>query len=339
MSRSPWLQGETPLDHDLLVNRNGNIYVVVGNNHPPNVVYAYPKYVPTNRKTLWCNRITCYERIPLHYEVMHIYLRARGLVEEFYDPKYNTNIIGLKKTDIARILYARERIRELLASPKTPLEILLVELVDELRSLGIRLSDIGVTGSILAGIHNDEISDIDLVVYGEDSTLGMLEAASLVLKPLTGTYMSEWVENHSRAYRLPREIVRKYYAVWRRGLYKNRVVSLIYVDDKSTNESYNYYSEIYYRLGTLRAVVEVYPHQVTSLYYPLKAKARIISIEKGLKIGNELVVVSYESLYSKPLYLGGKLLVEGALYKVKGLHERLELLIGVREHRGFIKPL
>jgi len=339
MPGSSWLQSETPLDHDLLVDRNGNIHVVVGNNHPPGMVYAYPKYVPTNKKTPWCNHITCYERIPLHYEVMHIYLRARGLVEESYDPKYGTNIIGLKRTDIVRTLNARRRLRDLIASPKTLLEILLVELVDELRSLGIRLSDVGVTGSILAGIHNDEISDIDLVIYGEDNTLRMLEVVSSVLKPLTGTYMSEWVKNHSKAYKLPREIVEKYYAIWRRGLYKNRVVSLIYVDDKSISELYNYYSEIYYYLGALRAIVEVDPHQITSLYYPLKTRARVVSIEKGLRISDELVIVSYESLYSKPLYLGGKLLVEGALYKVKGPHERLELLIGVREHRGFIKPL
>lgn len=337
MSRSPWLKGEAPLDHDMVVDHNGVIHVVVGSRHPPGTLYVYPKYEPTLEKTLWCNHITCYRRIPLYYEVLHIYSKSRGLVGEYYDPKYGTSIIGLKTTSIRRILYAREKLKKIIASPKSYLETLLVELVDDIRSIGISTTSLGVTGSILAGIHNDHVSDIDLIVYGEAEALRAVEALEAILEPLSGRYLHEWIENHSRAYNLPRELVEKYYAVWRRGLYKDRIVSITYVNPQAGVD--NYYSEIYYYLGPARIIVDVEPHQALSLFYPSMTRARVVEVEHGEEVGGEVVIVSYESLYSKPLFQGGRIVVEGALYHVKGINEHVELLVGVREHRGFIRVL
>ncbi len=339
MPRSPRIQSQTPIDHDMIVSKDGVIYVVVGNNHPPGFTYAYPKYKPTTRKTPWCNRITCYERIPLQYEVLHIYHRSMGLVDIYHDPKYSSRIIGLKNSRIKHILNAKARLKEIISSPKTILETILVELVDEIRSLGVNTSSLGITGSILANIHNDKLSDIDLVVYGKENALRIIEDCKNILKPLRGKLLEEWIRNHSKAYNLPKDIIEKYYTLWRRGIYQDRVVSIVYVDDEAENN--NYFSEIYYYLGPSKLVVLVEPGQVESVFYPSRAKALVLDVEKGYRIdkGSEVTIVSYESLYSKPLFSGGKLLVEGALYMVKGSKERYELLVGVAEHRGFIVAL
>ncbi len=94
-------------------------------------------------------------------------------------------------------------------------------------------------------------------------------------------------------------------------------------------------------MGPTRLIVQVEPSQPTSVLYPSKARAIVVSVEKGAKIteGTETIIVSYESLYTKPLFHGGRLLVEGALYHVKGLKNRYEVLVGVVEHRGFIVTL
>ncbi|MEM3949021.1 MAG: hypothetical protein QXM76_05450, partial [Zestosphaera sp.] len=49
------------LDHDLVVDVEDNIYVVVGNRHPPGLITAYVKYAPTSNPTLWRGRFTYYE--------------------------------------------------------------------------------------------------------------------------------------------------------------------------------------------------------------------------------------------------------------------------------------
>lgn len=337
MSRSSWFESETPLDHDMVVDDNGVIHVVVGNEHPLDTLHVYPKYEPTLEKTLWCNRITCYRRIPSYYEVLHIYSKSKKLVREYYDPKYGTSIIGLKTTSIRKVFHAWERLKKIITSPKSYLETVLVELVDDLRGIGIPTISLGVTGSILIGIHNDRVSDIDLVVYGEAEALRAVEALEAVLEPLSGKYLHEWVENHSRAYSLPRELVEKYYAVWRRGLYKGRVTSIIYVNPQVRID--NYYSEIHYYLGPARLIVNVEPYQVSSLFYPSRARARVVEVEHGKRVNDDIIIISYESLYSKPLFQGGRMIVEGALYNVKGVDEYIELLVGVREHRGFIRIL
>ena len=36
------------LDHDIVVDRYGRVYVVLGNYHPHGMVYAYLKYVPAS---------------------------------------------------------------------------------------------------------------------------------------------------------------------------------------------------------------------------------------------------------------------------------------------------
>ncbi len=204
MPGSSRVQGQTPIDHDMVISRDGVVYVVVGNSHPPGFIYAYPKYRPVNHRTPWCNRVTCYERIPLYYEVFHVYHRSTGLVDEYHDPKYSSRIIGLKTSRVDKILYARDRLREIISSPKSTLETILVDLVDEIRGAGIHVDNLGVTGSILLGVQNDEISDIDLVVYGQDNALKVIENCENILEPLRGKVLEEWIRNHSKVYSLPR---------------------------------------------------------------------------------------------------------------------------------------
>ncbi len=335
MPRSPRIQSQTPIDHDMIVSKDGVIYVVVGNNHPQDFIYAYPKYKPVNKLTPWCNIITCYERIPSYYEALHIYNKSINLVEEYNDPKYSTKIIGLKRNNITKILSAKKRLWEIISSPKTQLEILLLDLIDNIISIGIHTESLGITGSLLAKIHNDKLSDIDLVVYGIDNAIKMVESWNNILKPLKGKHLEEWIINHSKAYNLPPSIVSKYYAGWRRGLFKNRIVSLIYVNPNDIEHKYP--SKIYRYQGPVRITAYVEPKQSTSIIYPAKVQAKVVEVHRGptsIK-GLEVTILSYEALYSKPLYLGGKLLVEGALY-FEVDNGGYEILVGVKEHRGFI---
>ncbi len=339
MPGSTWLHSTYPRDHDLVEDRDHVIYVVVGNEHPIDSILGYPKYIPVEEKTPWKRRNRYLLRLPTCYEVNHIYEEAMVKPSQVYDPRYGTMVLGVKKNNVIKHYRPDERLREIISSPKDPLETDVVGIIYQLNRLGVPARSLGVTGSILLGIHNLEISDIDLVIYGCREAFNLVEALEkeppAQVKPLTSEAFYKWVECHSKAYRLPENLVREYYAVWRRLVYRGREVSLIYVDPKPREW---YYSRVYTYLGPAKIIVHVEPWQCGSIYYPSKTLATIERIEKGPRItSREIEIVSYESLYTKPLVYGGRLIVEGALYKdTWGTNQ---VLVGVREHRGYIKPL
>ena len=339
MPGSPWLEGENPRDHDLVETKDNTIYVVVGNQHPPDSIMCYPKYIPVEHETPWKRRNKYFLRIPSCYEVNHIYEKSRIKPSQVYDARYGVMVLGVKRRDVTRYYDPARRLQEIIRSPKDQLEALVVEVVYQLSRLGVHVDSLGVTGSILLGIHNSSVSDIDLIVYGCREAYSLVEQLGEggigELEALRNERLVEWVKCHSRAYRLPGELVKKYYAAWRRLVYRGREVSLTYVNPETSKR---FYENVYRYLGPARIIVDVEPWQCGSIYYPSRTLALLERVEKGPSLKErEIEIVSYESLYLKPLVFGGRLLVEGALYQDS--YEHLQLLVGVREHRGFIKPL
>ncbi len=338
MPGSTWLHSAHPRDHDLVEDRDHVIYVVVGNEHPIDSILGYPKYIPVREKTPWKRRNKYFLRLPTCYEVSHIYEKAMVKPSQVYDPRYGTMVLGVKKTNVIKHYRPDERLREIVSSPKDALEANVVGIVYQLNRLGIPTRSLGVTGSILLGIHSIEVSDIDLIVYGCREAFNLIEALEkeplTMIKPLNGETFSKWVKCHSKAYGLPEKLVKKYYAVWRRLIYCGREVSITYVDPQPQEW---YYSRVYTYLGPAKIIAYVEPWQCRSVYYPSRTLATIERIDRGPRIiSREIEIVSYESLYTKPLVYGGRLVVEGALYRSSFGEYRL--LIGVREHRGYIKP-
>lgn len=97
---------------------------------------------------------------------------ANTLLQQRY-PKYlfhcdrrDADMHGVLPQDVIRHLRPRDRVRELLDphQPLDPFEARTARLLKVVTEVGIPLSFIGVTGSVLAGCHRVD-SDIDLVLY------------------------------------------------------------------------------------------------------------------------------------------------------------------------------
>lgn len=336
MPGSLWIHGANPRDHDLVEDKDHVIYVVVGNEHPMDSILGYPKYIPVKKRTPWRRRNQYFLRIPTCYEVNHIYEKAVTRSNQVFDPKYGAMVLGVKRKNVIKYYEPHRRLMEILASPKDILEADVVEIIYHLNRLGLPTKSLGITGSVLLGIHNSDISDIDLIVYGCREAFNLIEnlekRKSIPFKPLTGKMFSNWIKCHSISYGLPKSLVKEYYAIWRRLTYYEREVSLIYVDPQPQEW---YYRQVYTYLGPAKVRVYVEPWQCKSIYYPSKTLATVEEVLKGPTIPiREVEIVSYESLYTKPLVYGGELIVEGALYR--DTMDEYRLLVGVREHRGYI---
>ncbi len=165
-------QAITLRDRDLILTEPGIFFRVYGYWHPPEGYVCDPEYVPMSifkSDTLLDRRI-----------------RKKGYCKfygpegvEFVNEKYpkftvqypplDTILVGVRHPDISEVLRTDMGLKEMLASPPDDLLAeLLVELIDYLvQNTSLRRSDLGIFGSLLAGIYHPQYSDLDITVYGK----------------------------------------------------------------------------------------------------------------------------------------------------------------------------
>ena len=166
-----------PRDRDFVETVEGLLFCVVGYLHPPDRVTAYLKYVPEDGGK-WSRGETRYTRILPYYHVSQVektydYLRENHPRYVFSCPVRNITVSSVPYEDVKRHYRPRERLASIVEEgPKDDLEYRLRDLVTILTGLsGLKVGDLGVTGSILTESHNPDFSDIDLTVYGAEASL------------------------------------------------------------------------------------------------------------------------------------------------------------------------
>jgi len=154
----------------------GLIFDVKGLLHPPDRIIAYVRYIPNTKGDRVSRRGIRYRKI---YSLLdrEKFLEKKYPYYIYYDPIFGRRLQGVPLGSIRYIYDPIERLKELMHSKSLdPLEKAAVELVEEVAErAGISRSTIGITGSILVGLHSST-SDIDLVVYGEKEGISVYRA-------------------------------------------------------------------------------------------------------------------------------------------------------------------
>ncbi len=321
------------LDHFILVGKGGELYVAVGNMHPPGLYIGYLKYVPVNEETPWCNSAWCYSRVLPRYGPAEV----RRRVELLSDPCYDTLLPVVRASTIARVLVPWQRLREILVSPRDVLEEDVAAAAGELMpAANIPPTHIGVTGSILAGIHNPRISDIDLVVYGVREAQGVAEAlregAVDGLKPFPREKLLAWVKRLAETYPLEPGIIARLYSPIRRGITRSgHEYSIQY--NTGIPRVYGACTRCVTR-GVVRIRGDIEPGPWT-LNYPSIASLRNIHAING-EAPREATLVSFDALYTATIHRGGTHVVEGLLQEC--IDGTSRIIVGGVEHPGYIVP-
>src|SRR3990172_5065175 len=95
----------------------------------------------------------------------------------FTDPVQGLTFSFIPTHRVRKYFAPAERLSELLTDPRDPLEKDVSELVEILaQSSGLSPQALGITGSILLGMHNPTFSDVDLTVYGRAQALALRSA-------------------------------------------------------------------------------------------------------------------------------------------------------------------
>lgn len=155
------------LEGYFLVTEDNHIFEVKGDVHPADRVIAYLRYVPSESGDRYSSTGMRYEKVYSLHE-RETYLTDKYPEYLWYDERRGRVLQSVPVSRIAFVLNPVTRLgqmkdmgKHLSALEKTSLK-LVQTFVDK---AGLSWSNVGITGSQLAGLSTEE-SDIDVVVYG-----------------------------------------------------------------------------------------------------------------------------------------------------------------------------
>ncbi|MDR2944979.1 MAG: DNA polymerase subunit beta [Methanosarcinales archaeon] len=150
---------EDPTLRDFFVTKDGLIFSVPDYFHPASGIRAILRYIPDAGGTrTW--RMTGKKYRKAGFDESFDYLKK-------FHPDWVFDVAVVPRDEIAEILKPNDAVKDLLSGKQTHPAAL--ELVRRFMDAGISADLTGITGSILAGLDNED-SDIDFLVYGDEWT-------------------------------------------------------------------------------------------------------------------------------------------------------------------------
>jgi hypothetical protein len=168
--------GERYREGDFIETHDGLIFDVKGMLHPPNRVIAFLRYYPSKKGERTRNGVR-YGKVYSLSDRFNL-LKKKHESYIYFDKILGSVMQGVPREDIAHLYQPIEKLAELANRPKglDDLEKDSVEFCDSIsRSAKVPLTKLGLTGSILVGLHSPQ-SDIDVIAYGYKNCIEVYEA-------------------------------------------------------------------------------------------------------------------------------------------------------------------
>ncbi len=337
-----------PKDRDFIETVEGMLFCVVDYLHPDGKITAYLKYSPAPAGR-WQREGTAYHRELAFYHAHQVgqtldYLGVAYPEYIDYCPVRDMRFSLIPRERVAVYYEPQARLAEILAHPKDPLEQELAELTEALlAATGIPLANLGVTGSILLGIHDASFSDIDLTVYGR-AAVERLRAALAGpgipgVEPVAPASVQSWrgeISDHHglSAAQVDWLLTRR----WNFASYRGpRYLSMHPVrTDEEISERYG--DHIYRDVGvcSLRAVLT---DAQEAIYLPALYRVEGVRITEGPQV-DVSQICAYEGLFAQVADAGQEVEARGKLERIDGgpMH-RLVIGSSHRSGREYLLPV
>jgi predicted nucleotidyltransferase len=333
------LEQELPMrsfrDRDYLITPECFIFVVIGNLHPADRVIAYLKYVP-DKHGRWGHGDSHYRRVLEHYSVPCVIDSMRFLRENAPEYVFESNVHGISLPAvptwrIAEHLRPEQRVLQLQsAGQRDELENKALRLIERISlDAGVSVDSLGLTGSVLAGIHDPSFSDIDIVVYGSKNAFRVKsylqnKPSTSSIRELAGTSREKWIAERLSSTSLTRQNVLDLLArKWNIGLFEGTEFSVHAVHTESEAQD-RYGDERYVPVGIVDATAKIGDCS-ESLFMPAVYRVDTAALKGAFSGYTVDRIVSFEGLYADVARDG-----EGA--SCRGKLERVESVSGLR-HR------
>jgi predicted nucleotidyltransferase len=164
-----------------LETREGLFFAVKGLEHPPDRWIAVLRYVPDSQNGERRKGGVSYRRL-YHFAEQEQCIQETYPQYLAYDPIFQANLQSVPRSMVRRIYDPRQRFPELAqASSRSAIEDDAVAFLHLLRDeVQLPFTALGITGSLLVGLHTDQ-SDLDVVVFGAKNCTKVYQALRRML--------------------------------------------------------------------------------------------------------------------------------------------------------------
>jgi hypothetical protein len=333
-----------PKDRDFIKTKEDLIFCVVGYSHPPDRLLAYLKYIPAD-SGIWASGDLHFKRMIPYYSSKSVSETFSFLKEKYpkylsYLPVNKITFPAVPHTDIKEYFKPEEKLTGLALRKEEldALELEAVELAEYFsQKTGVPFDKFGITGSILLGIHNVSISDIDLTILGYKNSLTVKQAliedygrTRSSLKQLTEKEAEEWCKKKTEQFPIDNgsaKLILK--RKWNFGYYKGKFFSIhpTRLDSEITEEYGEYEFE---SKGPIKIIAQI-EDTTQSLFNPSSYGVGKVEILEGPKnIKDIYEVITFESLFFDIAPVGESIRARGNLEIVKNTRT------GEKHHRVVI---
>lgn len=319
-----------PKDRDFLETVEGMFFCVTGYLHPPEKITAYLKYSPVTEGK-WKKNNTSFRRELPFYHVFSVSKTIQYLKENYpqyvqFCPVRSIEMSIIPQRYINQYYEPETRMHELFSSPQDTLEETVKAFAQDIMDkTHIPLSCLGITGSILTGLHNPSFSDIDLIVYGRENSIKIKDNLPALenVRTLTGEKQKEWIEHKMKIFTMEKKQAKKFSTrKWNYGFYKNTYFSVH--PTRTDAEITENYGDFYYTgRGAATIQAEVIDSS-ESMFLPAIYKIERCTVLEGEPVPID-EIVSYEGVYCDVFKGGEKIEARGRLEQV---NNRYRLVLG-----------
>jgi len=307
--------------------------------HPKDRIIAYLRYIndPDGDRSL----------NGLKYSKVDSKQANKFLKDNFPEYLYNCDVtqvemMGVPLEKVKKILRPSERLKEIIKLP-SPDNILqkVIKIAETLHELtNIPFNHFGISGSILPGLFDPMVSDIDFVVYGLDNHRRAINAFSEIKydenSPLKAIKESFWIKLYKKRVKddsLSYEEFRWYEERKNnRGIINGTLFDILATRDWNEIKG-KFGEETYEPIGTVEIEATV-SNALAAFDNPAVYQVEDVKILEGLKIPPS-EVASYTHTYAGQAIEGEIIIAKGKLEKISGTNTKYRLLIGTtRESIG-----
>jgi len=304
-----------------LETQGGLIFTVKGLVHPPDAVIAYLRYVPDPQADREREGVR-YRRV-YHFDEQVRILEARFPAYLFFDPVLGTQLQGVPRARIRRIYDPRCKLAELRRrGPGDEAEEATLHFAELLhRTAGVPAACLGISGSILLGLHTPT-SDLDLVVYGTEAgrkvyrALGhLLDDPSSEVTRLDEQGLRALHAVHAADTGVPlADFIRLQARKVNEGRYRGREYFMRFVKDVAEiGEKYG--DRQYTALGPARIQARV-TDDSEAIFTPCRYGIEEARFLVGEQVPDLREIVSYRGRFCEQARAGEKIIAQGELEKV-----------------------
>ncbi len=320
-----------------LETQEGLFFAVKGVEHPADRIIAVVRYAPDEEKGNRRKGKQSYRRL-YHFAEQEQLLKANYPQYLAYDPVFQTTLQSVPKTCILSAYDPRLRLQELMQKRRGEgIEEDAVAFACLLRAeAGVPSSAIGVTGSLLIGLHT-ESSDLDMAIFGRHECHRVYHALQRLLDVSQNAELRRLDSRGIEALFTQRtadtrmafdEFIRLEKRKVNQGSFRNREYFIRFM--KEAHEPSGIYSrQKYTPLGRVVIAARIADDQET-IFTPCRYLLSDVRTLEGEAMPGPDEIVSFRGRFCEQAIAGEHIMAAGTLERVDSIHGdvRNRLLLG-----------